>query len=73
MVVRDSAGVEIVEASAPIWPEGGGCVARPEFPARFRVYEIGADHVSGVRKDELDVQSVRVYDLLKPRPDDPRP
>ena len=36
-----------------------------EFPARFRVLEIGSDYVAGVWKDELDLQRVRVYDLLK--------
>jgi hypothetical protein len=35
-------------------------------PARFRVRDIGGDYVLGVWRDELDVERVRVYALIKP-------
>jgi len=35
-------------------------------PARLQVVEIGDDYVLGVWKDELDVQTVRLYALEKP-------
>jgi hypothetical protein len=46
-------------------PEGRmlGTVATP---ARFRAFEIGADYVLGVWKDELDVDHVRMFRLEKP-------
>lgn len=37
-----------------------------ETPPRFEIYEIGADYVLGRHSDELDVESVRLYDLEKP-------
>jgi hypothetical protein len=40
-----------------------GAVAMPE---RFTPYDIGADYVLGVWKDELDVQYVREFGLEKP-------
>ena len=45
-------------------PEGVwlGAVA---LPARFTMREIGDDYVAGVWRDELDVEYVRVYRLLK--------
>lgn len=36
-------------------------------PKRLRITEIGTDAVVGVWRDDLDVQSVRVYDLKKPQ------
>jgi hypothetical protein len=37
-----------------------------EFPERFRVYQIGADFVLGRWRDELDVEHVQLYELIKP-------
>jgi hypothetical protein len=34
-----------------------------QFPARFRVLEIGADYIAGVAKDETDVERVQVWNL----------
>jgi hypothetical protein len=33
---------------------------------RFTLHEIGASHVIGVERDDLDVASIVVYDLMKP-------
>jgi hypothetical protein len=38
-----------------------------ETPGNFTVNEIGADYVLGVYEDDLGVQYVRMYRLLKPR------
>jgi hypothetical protein len=37
-----------------------------ETPPGFTVYEIGADHILGVWRDELDIQYIREYALIKP-------
>lgn len=37
-----------------------------EIPMDFEIGEIGPDHVLGVHRDELDVQRVRMYELVKP-------
>jgi hypothetical protein len=42
-----------------------GSVETPEFG---RVFEIGPDHVIGVWADELDMEQVKVYGLIKPIP-----
>ncbi len=36
------------------------------LPRRFRVTEIGEDYVLGISTDDLDVQHVRLYELIKP-------
>lgn len=43
------------------------------IPARFEVLEIGSDYVLGKSEDELDVESVAVYALLKPKHSNPPP
>ena len=40
-------------------------LGKVETPHRFRVMEIGDDYLAGVFRDELDVEYVRVYELLK--------
>jgi hypothetical protein len=40
-----------------------GAVATPQ---RFRIMEIGPDYLAGVFRDDLDVEYVRVYELVKP-------
>ncbi len=37
-----------------------------ELPPRFTPHHIGRDFVLGVWRDELDVESVRLYELVKP-------
>jgi len=44
----------------------GNPVARVTTPARFQPHELGEDYVTGVFLDEMDVNYVRVYRLLKP-------
>jgi len=36
-----------------------------ETPQRFRIFEIGSDYVLGRGVDDLDVEHIHVYDLLK--------
>jgi hypothetical protein len=36
-----------------------------ELPARLRVLEIGAEHLLGVWRDELDVEYLRVYGVVR--------
>jgi hypothetical protein len=35
-------------------------------PADFRITQIGDDFMLGVWRDDLDVEHVRMYELLKP-------
>ncbi len=37
-----------------------------EFSGGFRPLDIGRDYVLGVRRDDLDVEHVQLYDLMKP-------
>jgi hypothetical protein len=56
------------ETAAEWWvftPEGR-LLGTVETPAGLRVREIGADHVLGIWLDDLNVQYVRRYALLKP-------
>jgi hypothetical protein len=53
----------------PLWAvfdRGGRYLGELELPRRFRVLEIGADYLLGVWRDELDVEHLRQYDLVKP-------
>lgn len=45
--------------------ESEGFVGSVEMPPRFRPVSIYSDLVVGIQTDELDVQSVRVYPILK--------
>jgi len=36
-----------------------------ETPQRYRIFEIGSDYVLGRGADELDVEHIQIYDLLK--------
>jgi hypothetical protein len=36
-----------------------------ETPPRFRIFQIGSDFMLGRWRDELDVDHVRMYELLK--------
>ena len=44
----------------------GKLTARVTTPARFQPHELGEDHVTGLYLDEMDVNYVRVYSLVKP-------
>lgn len=42
-----------------------------QLPMNFNISEIGADYVLGVGRDELDVQRVQMYALIKPSQNQP--
>ena len=44
---------------------GGRWLGDIETPPNGRVWDIGNDYVLGVWQDELDVQQVRMYRLVK--------
>ena len=46
-----------------VFSPAGFLVARVVTPARLRVHEIGSDYVLGVWRDDLGVESVRMYAL----------
>jgi hypothetical protein len=48
-----------------VFGPSGAWLGSMTFPARFVVHEIGESHVAGVWRDEMDVQRVRVYELVK--------
>lgn len=53
----------------PLWAvfdRQGRYLGELEIPGRLRVFEIGSDYVLGVWRDELDVEHVRRYPLMKP-------
>jgi hypothetical protein len=37
-----------------------------ETPIGFTIHEIGSDYLLGVERDELDVEKVVIYRLIKP-------
>lgn len=49
-----------------VFDSAGVLLGELEMPERFRMTEIGAGHVLGVRRDELGVPTVELYDLEKP-------
>ena len=51
-----------------IFDPDGRLAARIELPERLRVFEIGPDYVLGVERDELDVEYVVSYPLLRGSP-----
>jgi hypothetical protein len=57
------------EQRPPLWAvfdREGRYLGELELPGRLRVFEIGSDYVLGVWRDELDVEHVRRYPLIKP-------
>lgn len=48
-----------------VYDATGRWLGRVETPPRFHVFEIGAEYVAGVHRDELEVERVRVYGLTK--------
>jgi hypothetical protein len=51
----------------------GRQVARITTPARFQPHEIGEEHVTGLFLDDMDVNYVRVYGVVKPSGSPPGP
>lgn len=56
----------------PAWPSywtvfdvDGGLLGEVELPDRFRLHAVGGDWVLGVWRDEMDVEYVRMYGLVK--------
>ncbi len=59
----------LIADSTPPWTvfdSDGRLLGDVTFPDRFHTFEIGADYVVGVWWDELDVEHVQLYDLIKP-------
>lgn len=50
-----------------IFGPGGEWLTDVQTPARYRLTDVGDDYVLGVWRDELDVQVLRVYELVKPK------
>lgn len=44
--------------------DGGFLLGRVQFPERFEPMDIGVDYVLGVWKDEMEVEFVRIYEIL---------
>ncbi len=56
-----------------VYDLSGRAVARVVTPPRFQPHEIGEAHVTGLFLDEMDVNVVRVYGLVKPPRSPPGP
>ncbi|MGD8276762.1 MAG: hypothetical protein PVH00_01995, partial [Gemmatimonadota bacterium] len=57
-----------------VFDPSGAWLGSVTMPARFDAFDIGEDHVTGLWKDDLDVERVRVYTLVRPEGDTaPRP
>jgi hypothetical protein len=39
-----------------------------ETPVAYRIYQIGADFLLGRHRDDLGVERIRLYELIKPAP-----
>jgi hypothetical protein len=48
-----------------VFDPSGAWLGSVDFPERFEVFDLGEDHVTGLWKDEADVEHVRVYALIK--------
>lgn len=51
----------------------GRTVAHVTTPARFQPHEIGEDYITGLYQDEMDVDYVRLYRLIRPAGSPPGP
>jgi hypothetical protein len=49
-----------------VFAKDGVQIAAAEVPEGFTVFEIGDDYVLGKWQDELDIEHVQLYELLKP-------
>ncbi|MGH7503081.1 MAG: hypothetical protein ACREL7_15245 [Longimicrobiales bacterium] len=48
-----------------VYGDDGGLLARIALPERFRPFDIGEDWILGLELDELDVEHVRLYRIVK--------
>ena len=48
-----------------VFDPDGAMLGVVETPQRFRIFEIGSDYVLGRGADELDVEHIQIYELLK--------
>lgn len=49
-----------------VFDQEGTWLGQVDLPARFWVWEIGDRYVAGVSKDDVDVERVAVYNIMKP-------
>jgi hypothetical protein len=64
--VRETADGTDGPAAWSVFTAEGRLLGTVALPERFRVTEIGTDYVLGTWRDDLDVQYVRLYRLVKP-------
>jgi hypothetical protein len=50
-----------------VFDPSGRMLGMVEMPDRFTIHQIGPDFVLGSGKDEMDIEHVRLYELIKPR------
>jgi len=48
-----------------VFDPGGRWLGEMTLPEGFRVFEIGKDYALGVYRDELGIEHVRMYGLVK--------
>jgi hypothetical protein len=56
------------DAEWVVFGADGIAAGRLTAPRSFQPLDIGDDYILGATKDELDVEHVRLYDLIKPEP-----
>ena len=49
-----------------VFDPNGRMLGRVELPDRFTIHQIGRDFILGSVKDEMDIEHVRLYELIKP-------
>ena len=50
-----------------VFEPSGKWLGQVQTPGNFLVFDIGADYIIGLWRDEFDVEHVRLYTLIKPR------
>ncbi len=55
-----------VEVAWSVFTAEGVYVGAVAMPHRFQPFDVGSDYVLGVWKDDLDVEHVQLYELIKP-------
>lgn len=63
--VSDYPGPFNREGRWTVYAPDGGVLARVQFPERFRPLDIGGDYVLGRELDDLDIEHVRLYPLIR--------
>jgi hypothetical protein len=64
--VQEFATVLDTAVAWSVFGEDGQWLGNVTMPTAFRPHVIGRDHVLGVWRDSLDVETVRGYPLIKP-------